>query len=398
MKKYLLLPLCLMIAGRALSMVTVSGNKVVIEHTVYDDVYIAAGTVLIEAPIHGSLIVAGGTVIVKDSVLNDILIAGGDLRFEGYVGGVIRTIGGRLTISAPIARDLVAAGGSLIIDRKGRIGGDLLGACGNLELSGEVTGNTNIRAGKFMMDGVTHGTLDCRAESITILGRSEGQANLAATSDIVIDDHAQFGAELHYWSPGSLLTTRAQFKPGQLVYDPILKIDRGRWYFSGAKDFIGLIWYLGMALVLIFVLQYLFPKAFPSAGAIAATQPGKSFLRGLLFVIAVPIAAIICLLLLITAPLGVFLLLSYAGILFLGGILTALVSAWWLKTRTGDNWKPTRTAFVALGILILLRLIEATPFFGFPIFCILVCIAFGALLRTAPLPYFKSSRHTRPAL
>ncbi|MBS1660063.1 MAG: polymer-forming cytoskeletal protein, partial [Bacteroidetes bacterium] len=322
-------------------------------------------------------------------ILNDILIAGGDLRFDGYVGGTVRTIGGRLTISAPITHDLVVAGGNVIIEPKGRIGGDLLGACGKLDLSGEITGNTNVRAGTFTLDGVTHGSLDVKAEWIIIRGRSEGQCNLAATSDITIDDHAQLAAEVHYWTPDQKLDTHARLKPGQLIFDPILKIDRGRWYYSGATGFMGLIWYLGMALVLIFVLQYLFPKAFSAAGASAAYNPLASFGWGLLFVVTVPILAIVSFLLFIAAPLGVFLLLSYACILFLGGVLTALVAAYWLKDNTRGKWKPARTAFVALGMLILLRLIAATPFLGFPLFCILVCIAFGALLQNSPIPYFR---------
>ncbi|MBS1662440.1 MAG: hypothetical protein JST68_15455, partial [Bacteroidetes bacterium] len=73
MKRYILLFLCTLLAARGTCMVTASGDRVVIDHAVYDDVYVAAGTVLIEAPIHGTLIVAGGSVIVKDSILNDIL-------------------------------------------------------------------------------------------------------------------------------------------------------------------------------------------------------------------------------------------------------------------------------------------------------------------------------------
>jgi uncharacterized membrane protein len=67
-------------------------------------------------------------------------------------------------------------------------------------------------------------------------------------------------------------------------------------------------------------------------------------------------------------------------VLVSGGVLTALVAAFWLRDRTAGDWKAVRTVFVALGIWILLRLIAATPLFGWLLYGILVCIAFGAIL------------------
>lgn len=134
---------------RANALVITSGSTVVIEHAVHEDIYISAGTVLIQAPVYGSLIVAGGTVTVKDSILNDILIVGGELNFHGYVGGTIRCAGGRLKIASNIRHDLVAGGGALTLEKQDTVGGDLLATAGNLIIDGVVNGNSRIKAWHF---------------------------------------------------------------------------------------------------------------------------------------------------------------------------------------------------------------------------------------------------------
>jgi hypothetical protein len=141
-----------------------------------------------------------------------------------------------------------------------------------------------------------------------------------------------------------------------------------------------MLWYLGMALVMIVALHYLFAVVLGSAGRLAGDRPGRSLLRGMLFIVAVPVAAAVCFVTFVGVPLGVLLLLGYAVVLVSGGVLTALVAAFWLRDRTAGDWKAVRTVFVALGIWILLRLIAATPLFGWLLYGILVCIAFGAIL------------------
>ncbi|MBS1604484.1 MAG: hypothetical protein JST42_17605, partial [Bacteroidetes bacterium] len=93
MKLYWILIAGMLMAARASAMVVTSGERVVIDHVVMGDIYITGGTVIIEAPVRGSL-------IVGDTIVNDILMAGGEVHFDGYVGGTIRCAGGRLVVNA----------------------------------------------------------------------------------------------------------------------------------------------------------------------------------------------------------------------------------------------------------------------------------------------------------
>jgi len=382
MKKFLFSTLLLLLViSNAKALIITSGSTVVIEHAVHEDIYISAGTVLIEAPVYGSLIVAGGTVTVKDSILNDILIVGGELNFYGYVGGTVRCAGGRLKVASNISRDLVAAGGTLSLGKKDTVGGDLVASAGNLLIDGVVNGNSRIKAGSFVLHGVAGGDLECRAETIDISGRIEGRSSLAASGSINITDNAFLRQDVRYWTPDRVISTGRNIEKSKLVYDPALKLSVSHWYYFGVQSVAGVLWYLGMALLMIFILQYLFSASFRKAGVTAFAHTGRSFLTGIVYFIAIPLLAILCFISLIGIPIGIILLFVYIGTLFFSGILTALVSAHWLQSRVGANWKPVNIGFVALGLLILLRLVAATPFLGFIIFCILVCIAIGAILQ-----------------
>lgn len=381
MKIYLILLLGTLMAARASALVVTSGERVVIDHAVQGDIYITGGTVIVEAPVRGSLIVGGGTAIVRDTIMNDILMAGGELRFDGYVGGTIRCAGGRLIVNAHIGHDLVAAGGSIVVTGKGSVGGDLLATAGSMRMEGVVNGDETVRVGSFSQYGITRGTLDCQAEEIEFGGRAEGPVRLASRGDITIDNGAVFFNELRYWNPGRRLTGGVGLEKVRPVFDPALALNRGHWYYGGAGVVLASLWYLGMALVMIFVLQYLFERVFLAAGRVAAERAGRSFLRGLLFIVAVPVLAALCFVSFVGLPLGVLLLLGYVIVLVLAGVITALVAAYWLRDRTSSGWKPWQTSFVALGILIVLRLLAATPFFGLVICGVLACIAFGAVLQ-----------------
>ncbi|HTI92397.1 MAG TPA: hypothetical protein VL727_17505 [Puia sp.] len=382
MKKYLFLTFCLLMAvGKGSALVVTAGNTVVIDHVVYEDVYISGGTVRIEAPVHGSLIVAGGTVTVKDTIFNDILVVGGNLAFYGYVGGTLRCAGGRLKVASNVSHDLAAAGGTLMLGKRDTVGGDLLATGGDLVIDGVVNGNTRVRAGSFVLNGVAVGSLECRARNIEIRGRVDGMSELAATGEIVIDDMAHMDREIRYWSPDRRVTTGRTTRKEQLVFDPALEIKGSRWYYSGSETLSGLLLYLGMALVMIFVLQYLFSSVFRKAGETVFSRPGMSFGFGIVYVVGVPAVAIVCFLSLVGIPLGLILLLGYIGTLLFSGVITALVSAYWLNGRMGTNWRPVHLGFVALGLLILIRLISAIPLLGIFLFCIMVSMAFGALLQ-----------------
>jgi hypothetical protein len=354
------------------------GNNVIISRPVYEDLYIAGGNIIINASIHGDLIIAGGTVIINDSVMNDILLAGGNVTFNGFVGDDIRCAGGNIHISKNVAGDLVIAGGEVTVDKGVSIGG-LIIAGGDITVDGNVTGDVRGAAGNLFLNGNIGKDIDCRGGKITVNGAVGGKSILAARN-IIIGNNAVFNNDVRYWNKQGSLDFKQSLKTGKATYDPSLRIQTGQWYYLGAATVLGLLWYLGMALLMILIVQYLFSATMKKAANTVFNDALKSLGFGFLFFVALPVTAIIALVTIIGVPVGLLLIFGYVALIMLATVITSVVAANWFNNRNNYKWSYWRMAFAAFGIFILLKLVSLAPFAGWLIMIILVCMAFGSIL------------------
>lgn len=355
----------------------VYGKEIVITRAVFDNLYIAGGDITINAPVHGDLIIAGGTVIINDTVTGDILLAGGSVTFNGFANGDFRSSGGSVHISKNIAGDVAFAGGNLVID-KGTAVGSLLVGGGSAEVNGNVTGEVTCAAGKLTLNGDVGKGIDCQGETITINGTVNGESRLAATS-IIIGNTAVFNNNVRYWNSQGILKI-ANIHNGKAIYDPSLRISKGQWYLLGAGTLIGSLWYIGMALLLIIILQFLFSGTFKSAADSLYNSTGKSLLYGFLFLIAVPAAAIITFITIIGVPVGILLVFIFISVLLLATVISAVVAANWVNNRYNYNWKYWRLVFTALLSFVILKIIFALPLAGWLFMAIITCLSLGGIL------------------
>lgn len=355
------------------------GNNVIISSPVHEDLYVAGGTITINAPIHGDLIIAGGTININDTIIGDILIAGGEIIFNGFAGDDIRCAGGKIRISRNVAGDVVVTGGSIIID-KGITIGNLVVSGGSVTVDGNVNGEVKGFFGEFVLNGNVAKDITCRGKKITINGTVEGKSALAA-SDIIIGSNAIFNNEVRYWNRKGSLDFGQSLKNGNAIYDPGLSIDTDKWYYLGAATVLGLLWYLGMAFLLISIIQYLFSATMKKAGDTVFNNTWKSIGLGFLFFIAVPIAAVIALITVVGVPVGILLMIGYVALLLLATIITSVVTANWLNNRNNRQWNYWRIVFAALAIFIVLKILASIPFLGWLILFVMVCMAYGGIIR-----------------
>jgi len=355
------------------------GKTTIIDKPVYDNLYIAGSEVIINAPVHGDLILTGGTVTINDTVSNDILVAGGTLNFNGFVGGDIRCAGGKLNILKEVTGDVVAAGGTIVIGKNITIG-SLIGAGGDITINGTVNGMVRTASGRLLLNGNVMKDMDCRGGQLTINGTVHGQAVLAATDEVLIGNAAAFDNGVRYWAPGKKVDFKQAVKGGQAIFDPSLRMNRNHWYYLGFSSIVGLFWYVGMVLVLIMIVQYLFGSTMKKAGQTAYDKMMKSLGYGVLFWIGVPIAAVLACVTVIGVPIGLILLFSYVILALLATTITSVVAANWLNNRSATNWRYWQMVFTALGIFIVFKILTFTPFFGWLVLALLVSIAFGSIL------------------
>lgn len=354
------------------------GKNVVISQPVYEDLYIAGGSITINAPVHGDLIIAGGTIIINDTVTNDILLAGGTVTFNGFAGDDIRCAGGNIYISKNVNGDVVITGGNVIINKGVTIGG-LLGSGGNITVDGDVNGEIRGAFGELFLNGKIGKDINCRGGRITVNGNISGKSVLAADK-ITVGNDAAFNNEVRYWNKAGSLDFKQSMKNGKAVYDPALRIRSGEWYYLGAATILGLLWFLGTALLMILIVQYLFSSTMTRAADTVLSSTLKSLGLGFLFFIAVPVATVITFVTVIGIPVGLLLLFSYITLILLATVITSVVTANWLNNRNGYHWHYWRLVFAAFGIFILLKLIFLTPFVGWLIMILLTCMAFGGIL------------------
>ena len=354
------------------------GKDITITQAVYENLYTTGNNITINAPIYGDLVTAGGTITINDTIQKDILLAGGTVFFNGYAGDDVRCAGGTLYVKKDIKGDLVITGGTVTIDRNVTIGGNLLISGGEINLNGTVKGNVRGAFGKLSMNGIVEQDMNCKGGQLIVNGTVMGKSVLSAPN-IEIGDNASFNNDVRYWNTEGSLDFKQTLKKGQATYDTSLKIETGRWYYVGFMSFLAVIWYLGMAVLMIFLTQFLFPKTMRRASDTVFTETIKSLGYGLLYLVGVPVAMIIAFVTVIGIPIGLILLFGYILTMALATVITSVVAANWFNTKYNYNWRTGKMVLTATGIFIVLKLLSVTFVLGWLV-SVASLIAFGAIL------------------
>jgi hypothetical protein len=379
MKKSTLFMLCLMgvmpmLNAQRLEM----GKDIIITQAVHENLYTTGNNITINAPVYGDLVTAGSNITINDTIQKDILLAGGTVFFNGYAGDDVRCAGGKLYVKKDIKGDLVITGGTVMIDKNVTIGGNLLISGGEITLNGTVKGNMRGAFAKFAMNGSIEKDMDCKGGNLIVNGTVMGKSVLSAT-DIDIGGNATFNDDVRYWNNKGSLDFKQAMKKGQATYDTSLKIETGHWYYAGWMSLMAVIWYLGTAILMIFLTQFLFPKTMRRASDTVFMETLKSLGYGLLYLVGVPVAMIIAFVTVIGIPIGLILLFGYILTMALAAVITSVVAANWLNSKYNYNWGTGKMVLTATGIFIVLKLLSATVILSWVV-SVASLIAFGAIL------------------
>lgn len=358
-----------------------SGENVTIQERTAHDLYVAGGTVTINAPVVGDLIIGGGTVTINDTITQDILVAGGTIFINGTVGDDVRCAGGKITISGNVVGDVIATGGTLDIQRGVKIGGNLISSGGEVVVDGEVEGMIKNASGTFTFTGKADNNLESRGGKIIINGIVEGSCILAANT-IELGPEARFSRDVKYWNDEGSLEFGNSLAGGQATFDPSLEIENGRWHYLGFASILMVLWYLGTALVMIILIQYLFSNTLRKSADTVKNFSLKSLGFGFLFLIGIPAAVVVTMLTVVAIPIGILLMIGYITVILLGTIIVALLITHWINnTYYQSQWSAMRMVMTAFGIFVFLKLASLTPFVGPLIMLLLGCMALGGILQ-----------------
>lgn len=329
---------------------------------VASDLYAFGGGVDIQADVEGDLVAAGGRVVTTRRVEGNLIAVAGSVSAAGYVFRNVRTAGGAVTISAHVGRNLNAGGGTVVLTQEAI-----------------VEGRARLVGGEVRINGTIAKKLHAAGAVIVLAGEIQDDVELVA-QEIEILPTARIKGSLTYWSPRDAKIDRKAKITGRIIHN-LPELPRALTRTGTALLTVSRLLFTAGLIVTGVALFLLFPGFTVLASHTIGSDPLKSLGIGLLFVAALPAAAILTMLTILGIPLGLLLFVLYFAALLVGFLLTAFflgdVGA---RTflRRGRHSRTTRVLWLILA-LALLALVNQLPFVGGVVMGAAVLLGLGAM-------------------
>jgi cytoskeletal protein CcmA (bactofilin family) len=343
--------------------------------------------------ITGDLIVACKTLEMNGEVTDDLLAGGMNLAIGNLVGSDLTLGGYNLKVQGPVGDDARLAGANIEID--GDIDGDLVAFGGNVNILGDVAGDVITGGGNVRVSGYIQGSLDARCGDMIIDG-TIGQSVTLTVSKLTLSPTAVLEGDLTYTSKRSADIAQGAQIMGQIRREPRypntmvlwklvsviadhLPERPDRWkqwkaqFPAWFRTLLGLSSFVSLLIAGIIILSVYGRHATMVADRIVSF-PLKSFGLGLIFLICVPIGALILCITVIGLPIGLVALATYLVFFYISRVYVALAIGREILDRISKQdirmiWP------MALGLFIITALSSIPYYIGWVIR--LVCILFG---------------------
>lgn len=360
-----------------------TGKLVRVSTPVDGNVYAGAGEIYIEAPIYGDLTAGAGQLTIRDTIRYDLIAGGGRVYIEGVIGDDLRCGGGEVQLDGQVLGDVLVGSGQLEIGRGAVIHGDLVVGGGEVRIFGRVLGSVILAGGEVLFEGEAAQDVKVRGGDITLNGVFRGPCELAA-GEITLGSRAEFYQPVRYWQKNGEIDFSQHLRgDARARFDDSLSQsigDRDKKWTSNVFSFFS-IYRLLAGVLLVTALLLLFEGFFRRSAEGLPAQWLQRFGTGMLYFIGVPIGIVVLLITLIGIPFGVFALIFYLFTLLFAPALTAAVGANALEQYRGLSWTKGQRVLVALGLLLVLRLLSWIPALGWLAVLVLVGVAFGGLIK-----------------
>ncbi len=324
------------------------------------DRILAGDNVLVTGDVSGDVIAAGGNVSAEAVVDGDVVVFGGDVRVAGTVKDDVYVAGGDVVINGDVNGSLRVAGGDVRIDPKGHVGGNASVAGGETHMAGRIDGDLRIAGGEVQLDGTVTG--DVRATG----------------GDVTLGPNARIGGKLTYSSKDDLVQD-----PGAVVTGGVVREEwRDHQFQMGHAPWF---WSVGLAFTALLILGIGPGFAARVTDTVHDEFPG-SLLFGLVALIAVPIAALICAVTIIGLPLALIVLSAYPILLLLGYVL-GLIAAGDIGLQRVRRDKPLQVdergarILAALVAIVVVALVGRVPVIGGLVTFVVLLLGMGALVQ-----------------
>jgi cytoskeletal protein CcmA (bactofilin family) len=320
------------------------------------DLFVAGDHALIDGNVDGDLIVWAHEVEVNGHVNGDIIAFTQELRMNGTVDGNVRVFAQAAVINGSVGKNLMGFVQAVEVDEKSGIGGSTTLFSQDVQLNGPVKGDLLAFAGNLEIDGPIGGNVKVRSD------------NLRIGSAAQIAGRTQFeGPRQPDVAPGAKLTSPIEI----IVMKPEPVYSTWRYYWHQT-----LRW--GAAFLLGMVMFLLAPGIFLDAAG-SVKRVGLAMGIGLLFLVGIPVAAVIACITIVGLGLGIVTLLTYLVAVYMSQVF---VGAWVGEKLlgVGIGIGPV-LGRLALGLAIL-RVVRVIPFLGTLSMWVVIVWGLGAYVLT----------------
>jgi len=296
------------------------------DQIINDDLYVAAGNATVNGKVAGDLFVFAGQARIDGDVEGDLYVCSGNVTISGNIKDDLKVAGGTVVVESKIGGDVMIVGGTVEIASSADIGGDIYSGAGNLTISGAAN---KVKAG---VGGLTLGKT----------ANIKGDIEYWSEEDAKIENGAEYA--------GALTKRQAEAKR-----------DISNYYLG--KKFA---WFGKMIafFIILLILCAIFPKRSRAYAQAWRKSFGKNFLSGFLFLIALPIVAIILLLSMIFSPFGVGGFLIYPIFIYSGILISMLGIGVWIMSVIDRDSKKYSAPLSALVGVIVYTLLDFVPMIG----------------------------------
>ena len=366
--RLLMMLLALSLPGFALErrhseIVTVRANETV------DDTLLATGNiVLVEGVVNGDLLAFGQSVEVRGTVKGDLVSFAKRTMVSGTVEGNIYNFSNSLDLDGQLGHNLYGFMQSLRVNDRGRMGGGMVVAAGDVSLEGEVNRSVTLYAGNTDVSGSVGRELTMTGDTLTLTNTSRIGGSLSARVDEM--------KNVHIADAATIVGTRdiqVRVKENRFAHP--------KFYFFHAVWFAAamLVGWLGIVL---------FPGFFQSSTH-AVGSGWRSLGLGFAVLAGVPVAIFVTAITLVGLPVSLMLVATYLGAIYLAKLwVGAFLGQMLLKPvgTTKSDW--------LLGLLVglsILTIVGFIPYLGGLIHFGVVCLGLGAFA-------WQLYRVSRPAI
>ena len=319
------------------------------------DLIVAAQHARIDGDVDGDLIVWSRSITVNGHVKGDVLAFGQELRVNGPVDGNVRAFAQSFTLNGTVAKNVMTWAREFDMDERARVGGTMTLGSANVQLDGRANGDLLAFVEDLDINGSLGHDATIRSQRLRIGPNAAvaGRTQYRGGRQPEVASGAQLG------SPIEILARRR----------PMPGYASPRLYWRQT-----LAW--GASLLFGVVLLLLAPAFFADTEN-ASKRFGPAIGLGLLFLFAIPVAAILACLTIVGLGVGITTMLVYIVALYSAQVF---IGAWLGEKLMGPGiGTGAMIGRLAIGLAIL-RLVRLIPFAGHLVTLLVVMWGLGALV------------------